>query len=420
MNNTHLFKGIKIIQKRDSGRLRVSMFNSYLDNNMVAKNIELFCRTHKLSFTTTVLYSFWYFSKLSRLTIVGGHNAILSTYEYKNESNAINSFCSKYNITGVSFLTNKRISVASLFTVFTKIKFNKLKQSFRILKYLKRKYSFLVICRSLEYFAYFFYLESTLRKGSVKTIICSSDVNPNGVSLIAYGNKLNLKSIFFNHGLVIKPLPRLDYSLSVLNCPADAAVYDVHDKSRDRVVVATGDRVVKINSVKEVGLSAGIFLTTFPNVKEVILVCRKLIELGVNVKFIRPHPNELTIKKEDLRSLRKTFPEINTTNCVPIDLVFNHIDFVIAGNTSAHIDALKKGVPSVYIRELDFDPFDVFKFVENGLLPHLENINIDSLPKLLNDFFQNYKWSDSAKFYGVYQNVEYLGLEERVRDLLSS
>lgn len=420
MNKTHLYRGMENIRERDSSSLRVSMYDCYLKNNRIARYVDGFCNKYKNSSIASILYTFWFLLNYSKQVIKGNDSNILSTYEYSNEFKAVEKFCSDYGLENVGLLTRESISLSPILKLIKKLSFCNTLRFYRILRLLKSRYNFLIVCRVLEFLSYYFFIEVMLDKKKPRVIISSSDVNPNGVSILAYSEKYSLKTIFFNHGLVTKPLPRLNYTLSVLECHANAHVYGVKDFSDDRIFLANGNSVITINELSKNCLNVGIFLSTFPNVEEVATKARELQEKGFKISFIRPHPNQLTIKNSDLAFLRNSFPETTVDNDKSVKSNLERVYFTIGGNTSAHVDSLKAGIPSVYFDCFDSDPADLFGFLEYGLLPNGESISLDSIIDNINTFYQSDEWLKAGALYGVYKNTNYDGLDLLVRKIIDS
>lgn len=411
MNNSHLYKGIKDIHDRDTGSLRVSMYKCYLDNNTIARYVDCFCNRYKDRSISTVLYLFWFLYNFSTQIIKNKNKSILSTYEYVNEFNSIKSFCNENKIGEISFLTKKRLSIFNIVRLIQYTSFTNAFKSYRLLKVLKKRYNFLVVCRVLEFLSYYFFLEITFRNNKPNVVIFSSDVNPNGVSIIAYSIKYDINSVYIINGLVTRPLPRLNYTLSVLNCPYDAYVYDVKDFSSKSIFIPTGDDTIITRPIPLKELKVGVYLSTFPNIERVISTLQNFEKHGLKIEFIRPHPNELSIKKEDLVLLGQTFSSTKVSNEDSISFELENVDFTIGGNTCAHTDSLKEGRPTVYFGSFDSDPKDLFGFIENKLIPNGDEITTDKLIESINMFYQDKEWSSSAQFYSIFNNVHYEGLE---------
>lgn len=111
--------------------------------------------------------------------------------------------------------------------------------------------------------------------------------------------------------------------------------------------------------------------------------------------LIRPHPNSPPLKKE-LEQFKKV--KIVKSD-LPLLHFFDRINFVMAGNTNAHLEALKYGHPSVYVPGLDYCPYDNFEFVAKGLLPE-----VDPQKKAIDfaeiiQFFQKPDWKTLFKTY---------------------
>ena len=410
MKGLHLYRGFKVIKMRDSSPLRTSMYSRYLEINTFARLVDKFCNSNKGGVLSSFIYVFWYAYNFSKIRLKNGDPRTITTYEYSNEERSIREFYKKIDWNLGQSLEKSIPSPYLFLTVFFDL--SNLAKLIRIVRTIGKRENFLVTCRSLEFLANFSFLEKYLAGSKNKIAVLSSDVNPNGVALTAFVQKNNFKSIFFNHGIVTAPLPKLDYSLSLIDCEASWDVY----KRSGHTVVYQGS---KINEIQVTGESKklGVCLSTFPSLDQVFETCKEFEKLGYEVVFIRPHPNELTYSQSELDELQRKLPkaEVNATSSLKDQLAL--VDFCLAGSTSAHIDVLMYGKPSLYFNSFDEDPGDLFGFIEKGLVLDGTGKLGENLAKEIDLFYKDTAWLKAAHYFGLYSDFSYVHLEEVIKKL---
>ncbi|MCB0370439.1 MAG: hypothetical protein KDD45_13695, partial [Bdellovibrionales bacterium] len=104
--------------------------------------------------------------------------------------------------------------------------------------------------------------------------------------------------------------------------------------------------------------------------------------------ILRPHPNTSLLKFK--KSLLKNFSEIVISDSSKIlHDSLDAIDLVIAGESSAHLEVLSLGIPSVYWR-LDKIPYDHYGFVRNNFVLKVDHLF--DLKNKVNSFYSSTEW----------------------------
>ena len=415
MKSNFLFKGLQIIKKRDLADLRQSMYQEYLKVHPLSRLIDQYCSKNKESALTSFLYFSYYLFSFLKLEKTG-KGKTLTTFDYKNEKAAITRFFKMNDLPlEQTVLKSSILNLGSLLLVF-KTGFKDLFRILRFIKLLKHRESFLITCRVLEFVAYTSFLNQRVDPKDLSTVISSSDVNPNGLALLLFAKKNGLKSIFFNHGLVVKPLPRPYYNLTILECKAIVEVYGEHES----ICLPVGSSIPKIKKIDSSKLKVGILLSTFPNSKEVISLGNKVKDLGHELTFIRPHPNELTISFSAIEDMKFNFPRTQVTNTIDLKKQIQSADLIIGGNSTALLDALLEEVPSLYFEELDNDPKDLFSYLKNNFLPMGGDFLHNRLADEVNSFYSNLDWNKKAEHYGLFKEKDYSQIKSKVKILIGS
>ena len=73
-------------------------------------------------------------------------------------------------------------------------------------------------------------------------------------------------------------------------------------------------------------------------------------------------------------------------------------DFVMAGNSTVHVEAVVAGKPACYVRGLDHAPYDVQSFVRDGLVYELDGAGRFD-PSAVMQFYARYEWPTVLRRY---------------------
>jgi hypothetical protein len=271
----------------------------------------------------------------------------------------------------------------------------------RISRLVSRRYGAFRAYRVVELLFYYQRYARMFTNHTFQLAVMSSHSNPHGVALNLAARRFGVPVVLITHGMPISPIARLDYDLAIMECEASADVYRRAGCRLGRVVVKSRkrDHVPMAASPPSIArLTVGIFLSKDPAEGQLVPFVRALLGDGrVKRILVRPHPVNLW------SGLASCLAAVGDRRlCLSAGgSIFDDVrecDFVIAGNSSVHIEAVIAGRPSCYLRGLDHAPYDVQSFVEAGLVYDLEQASRFD-PSDVMHFYSRREWPDILRRY---------------------
>ena len=224
-----------------------------------------------------------------------------------------------------------------------------------------------------------FYYQRYVRMFATRTFemaVISSHSNPHGIALNLAARRFGVPAVLITHGMPISPIARLDYDLAIMECEASADVYRRAGCRLGRVVIKSrkSDYVPMDMCQSPFGpLTIGIFLSKDPAEDQFVSLARVLLShKDVQQILVRPHPVNLWPGLADSLASMKD-ERLHLSAGVPILDDVRACDFVMAGNSTVHVEAVVAGKPACYVRGLDHAPYDVQSFVRDGLVYELKH-----------------------------------------------
>jgi hypothetical protein len=201
--------------------------------------------------------------------------------------------------------------------------------------------------------------------------VISSHSNPHGIAFNLAARRFGVPSVLITHGMPISPIARLDYDLAIMECEASADIYRragcrlgrvlVKSRKRDYLAMATCQSL-------DAPLAIGVFLSKDPAEDQFVSLVRALLSHQTVTRIlVRPHPANLWPRLSGcLASMEDERLQLSTGGPILDDV--RACDFVMAGNSTVHVEAVVAGKPACYVRGLDHAPYDTQSFVHDRLV----------------------------------------------------
>lgn len=258
------------------------------------------------------------------------------------------------------------------------------------------------------FFAYFEILgvrEESIRILKIykpQKIIFSNDHLPYQTAIKNAAHELNIKTYYFQHACVLNNFPKLNFSVSFLEGQDSLFKYKNVGEIRGDIeligMLKARNFSKQVNKKNKV-TSIGIAYNEYDNLHDIeILILRLKNEFSELTIFIRPHPADNRI----IGNLKKSV-EISNSKSENSFVFLGRIDLLISGDSSIHLDAVLMNVVSLYYNFSINNVFDVYSFVKNGLVQHIDNIE-ELVSKINNEMEIKTNVIDKAKYYDEYIN----------------
>lgn len=388
----YLFRGLNSIKKKDSSPLRKQLFAEFLKNRPL---LFFFCKFHDWRFLKWIhanifaIYAFLPILK-ANINIPESGSGAVAVYEYSNEARCI-TWRLKEELKGeVSFSSYTNIRDA-----FSKLKFFKIVfKLFRINKKFIYRNGLLVGIRQSQFICAYTYFNDKFSELDLSKLkmVTSTEANPCIIAVALSAKQRGARLIYINHGFLDEELGVFFHDEFLVQ--GEALVDRIKpfiQTFAERSVIHIVNSYYPVLPLKEVNPNIkkiGIVLSLAPSEEKVFGLISLLEKTFRDVKIdLRCHPNQVIsgvlIKK--IASLCRV-EVVPASDWATIDLDW---DFAFAGNTSAQIDVIAKGVPVVGF-DLDNNPDDMCGFYRNNFTFRVDTL--DSLVSMINSFYQSDDW----------------------------
>jgi hypothetical protein len=279
--------------------------------------------------------------------------------------------------------------------------FMKVRADIHVLKKILRRRDLFVALRTIQYLACYDRFLSELNAADTSAIIVFTDGNPHGRALINAAYKNSIKLCFISHGEPNDPIPPLYCDVAYLFGKRSFVRYS-ENGSRFGEVLFHGHRdLFKILKTVDFGkkLTIGLFFSKSTRLKEAVKLSFSLRERFYACSvLIRPHPNMPLSAKERAAFLKN--PSISISDSGPLESDIGKCDFVIAGDSTVHLDVLLRGCPSFYSSNLEKGYFDRYGYLKDGMV-----LDWDAGPDqdTSNNFYQK---ANAEKKISYFLNIE--------------
>ena len=259
-------------------------------------------------------------------------------------------------------------------------------RGFGLYKTLKAKHAvsvdwhFASFCSVYNYLVYF---HRVLRQVKPEFVITANDHNVPNRCLLAVAHQLGIKTVYLQHASVspIFPALRVDYAFLDGQCALDTyRQCEPNQPATARTVpvpqvILSGQKKHLKRSENRNTQVVGIALNTLDDVRASIEFINALAHEGLQVR-LRWHPGQAV---KDTKQFREAFA---ANQCVslsdprqePISSFMEGIGWLIAGNSSIHLEAALAGVMPIYHELTPPDHPDYYGYVKNGLTQPADSV----------------------------------------------
>lgn len=277
-------------------------------------------------------------------------------------------------------------------------------------------------CKSYAYLVYFYNFFQSSRPDFV---ITSNDHNVPNRCMLAVAHKLSIKTVYMQHASVSSLFPALRVNYAFLDGLSALQVYRTCESNIPRISAAPIPEVFlsgqkkKLSSVFECEKEGiGVAINALDRVDDVIHLVRKLSILGKSV-VLRWHPAQPADHVKRYSELFKNdlMVSMSDPNKDGVDVFFSKIQYLVAGNSSIHLEASTLGIKSFYYESAKSSTPDYYGYVANGLIPSAGSI--DDLLALLEASGNKKPATERVRYYSATYGTPWFGREgELVADSL--
>lgn len=393
----HLFLGLKSIKMKDSSKHREILFQNYIDTSLIYKTILKNPIAKTRSYQKLLSYIFSAYSFLNTLRVklnFKSNQQLLTIYEHNNEIRCIKARLSPDYFSHSGFITfSNKLNFWVLKQFFGNAAFSI--RLFKISAKLIQRNGILIGTRQGQ-FLFFYALTHKIKIPKLSPLVISTESNPNVIGIALAAQKKGHKVIYINHGFLDAHLGLFFHDQVVAQ--GDALIKRIKPFIISNPVISNVGAYYPVEPIRvpvpKVQV-VGIVLSLNPIESSIIELISNIGKIHPEVRIeIRPHPN-LIFSSELTQNLKtnKNVIVLNPTDWMHFDTDW---DLAIAGNTSAHIDLIAKGIPCIGMN-IDQNPEDIYGLYQDQFILKADYHN--DIHHELNAFYNNEVWNQKKYSY---------------------
>ncbi len=389
----HLLKALRSVARTEASAVREAVFRDIANRSAVIRivlGVHRVLRELGLSHFMVAFYGVSYFV---RAVLPAGRVRWVGIGLYPNEVKQLDDLDRIMGEGwGVSRIGWKLVNLPGIFAL-------RARACMRVLRVVRRidaRYGFMPACRITVALFLYLRLKPWLAEVAPKAVVVASDYSPDGAALAGAAASLGIARVYMPHALPSSHIPGrtlLGFEAYVFDSEAMHARFASMGTIAGHVMyrgVRGAHRMMRLEGLSVSQPRIGIFLsgsTDMPALRWTIAGLNRLSPASI---LVRGHPVDFAnpdFTGIDAHVSKGTTLEEDAASC----------DLILAGNTTAILETLRMGVPTVYYSKLDNIPYDYNGFVADGLVPDLEKITLLDLT-LVRRFFSAV-WEKRMRYF---------------------
>lgn len=244
----------------------------------------------------------------------------------------------------------------------------------------------------LRAYPYLVFFQKDLEKINPEYVVVSNDHNVPNRCLLALAHSLGIKTVYLQHASVSNLFPalRVNYAFldgeSALNTYRECEGNQLSQATNYPMpkVLLTGQKKVLSRDELVVNNAVGLALNALDDTSAAVKLVDFLVESGFTVN-VRWHPGQ---GRRDVATIKEAFSgqgnvKLSDPAQEPVSTFLSSLGWLIAGNSSIHLEAALSGVLPVYFELMPADNPDYYGYVKHGIAACAESF--DELAALLKD-----------------------------------
>lgn len=270
-------------------------------------------------------------------------------------------------------------------------------------------------------YVYLVYFQRVLPQIQPRFVITANDHNVPNRCMLAVAHQLGIETVYLQHASVSNVFPALRVSYAFLDGQCGLDIYRQCEKNQPNTnrkvpipeVFLSGQKKPIIKNSKEGIESIGVALNSLDDIDSAIGFISQLSDLGCST-VIRWHPGQA---EHDIKKIRNLFEAdsvvaLSDPKQEPVSDFLSCINWLVAGNSSIHLEAALAGVQPFYYELTLASTSDYYGYVKNGLAIKVNSV--DELNTLMRDELNTPNLKDSIRYYSSTYQTEWEGQEGRI------
>ncbi|SFR85372.1 hypothetical protein SAMN05216203_3488 [Marinobacter daqiaonensis] len=223
------------------------------------------------------------------------------------------------------------------------------------------------------YLAYFYRI---IRKTEPECVITSNDHSAMNRCMLAVARQLGVKTAYLQHASVSPAFPALTFDFAFLDGPIAAETYRQCEENRPPgleglsapCIIYSGQKKHLSGRAAPDSETIGIAINKLDRIEPVASLISLIASEGKDVS-LRWHPRQ---SRRDVATLKKTLGgrqkvHFSDPASESVDSFLGKLKYLIAGNSSIHLEAAIKGITPFYYEFSATDKPDYYGYVRQGL-----------------------------------------------------
>lgn len=234
----------------------------------------------------------------------------------------------------------------------------------------------------IKAYPYLVYFHRSLKKFNPEYVIVSNDHNVANRCLLAVAHEFGIKTVYLQHASVSSLFPalRVDYAFLDGKCAFEtykACEINQPDTGRNApvpIIILSGQKKVLKRKLVEKNLVIGLAINALDNSSEAIRLVEQLNDCGYAV-CVRWHPSQKKASKVIKEGLMNSNAFFSDPKIEAVGDFLGRINWLIAGNSSIHLEAALAGVLPFYFELTPPEKPDYYGYVKYGLAKQVESVD---------------------------------------------
>jgi len=268
-------------------------------------------------------------------------------------------------------------------------------------------------------YAYLAYFERVLPQIQPKFVITANDHNIPNRCMLAVAHQLGIETVYLQHASVSNIFPALRVNYAFLDGQCALDTYRQCEKNQPNTnrqipvpkVFLSGQKKLIIKNDKNGIEVIGIALNSLDDIDVAIDFINQLADMEYKL-IVRWHPGQA---ERDVRKYREKFAgnsriTLSEPKTEKVSDFLSRITWLVAGNSSIHLEAALAGVTSIYYEITPASIPDYYGYVKNGLA--IEVSSVEEVSNLLkSDLSMSADSKEFVRYYSSTYQTNWEGLE---------
>jgi hypothetical protein len=271
----------------------------------------------------------------------------------------------------------------------------------------------------LRSYVYTIYFLGFLRRVKPEFVVVANDHSVSNRCLLAVARFYKIKTVYIQHATVSEIFPALQvdfafldgqYSLETYRQCRKNMPYETHEISGPMVFLSGQTKTItKAN--RNFGKNVGVAVNMLDDFQAANRLIHSLLEYDYEV-IVRLHPRQPGADVIRFNRMYFDFSQVKFSDPVfeSIDEYLGKISFLVAGNSSIHLEAALAGVVPIYFRLNDDVLFDYYGYVRNRIA--IEAKSLDHVSRIIDAESYDSSIDESAvRYYSASFGTRWQGRE---------